>query len=44
MSNKKNVPEIRFKGFTEEWKFADLENLVEIFSGLTYSPTSVRNE
>lgn len=44
MKNKKNVPDIRFKGFIEKWKFSNLENLVELFSGLTYSPTSIRNE
>lgn len=44
MKNKKNVPDIRFKGFIEKWKFLNLENLVELFSGLTYSPTSIRNE
>ncbi|NBM78802.1 restriction endonuclease subunit S [Proteus sp. G2659] len=38
----KKVPDIRFKGFSEEWKKEELNNVVEFFSGLTYSPSDVR--
>ncbi|HFT1684935.1 restriction endonuclease subunit S [Providencia stuartii] len=42
MSIEKKVPEIRFKGFSGEWKKQELNNVVEFFSGLTYSPNDVR--
>lgn len=35
------APEIRFKGFNEDWKLSSLDEVVEFFSGLTYSPTDV---
>ncbi|MFV8468099.1 restriction endonuclease subunit S [Mycoplasma sp. VS292A] len=35
MLDKKMVPEIRFKGFKEEWNKEELINLVTPFSGLT---------
>lgn len=38
------VPEIRFKGFTEAWEEKYLGKEVELFSGLTYSPTDVIKE
>jgi len=34
-------PEIRFAGFTGAWEQRKLGNLVEFFSGLTYSPHNV---
>jgi len=37
------IPEIRFKGFSGEWNEKELNNEVEFFSGLTYSPSDVRN-
>lgn len=42
MSADKKVPEIRFKGFSGEWREKELNNEVEFFSGLTYSPSDVR--
>lgn len=39
MKNKK--PEIRFKGFSEEWEEKELGNEVDFFSGLTYSPSNI---
>ena len=44
MAEKKNKPEIRFKGFSEEWEERELENEVDFFSGLTYSPSDVIKE
>ncbi|STQ46438.1 Type I restriction modification DNA specificity domain [Ewingella americana] len=32
------IPEIRFKGFSGKWEEKVLNNEVELFSGLTYSP------
>ena len=37
------VPQIRFKGFSEEWIEDQLGERVEFFSGLTYSPSNVQN-
>ncbi|WP_337237321.1 restriction endonuclease subunit S [Proteus faecis] len=42
MSADKKVPDIRFKGFSGEWGEKELNNEVEFFSGLTYSPSDVR--
>lgn len=39
MKNKK--PDIRFKGFSEEWEEKELGNEVDFFSGLTYSPSNI---
>lgn len=36
------IPEIRFKGFSGEWEEKVLNNEVELFSGLTYSPSDIR--
>jgi type I restriction enzyme, S subunit len=41
--NKKMVPPIRFKGFSEDWVGNQLGERVEFFSGLTYSPSNVQN-
>ena len=37
-----DVPEIRFKGFTEAWEQRKLDEIVSFFSGLTYSPNDIR--
>ncbi len=37
------TPEIRFKGFVGEWKENELKNVVDFFSGLTYSPNDIRS-
>ena len=34
-------PSIRFKGFTDAWEQRKLGDMVEFFSGLTYSPDNV---
>ena len=34
-------PEIRFPGFTDDWEQRKLDEIVEFFSGLTYSPDNV---
>lgn len=36
------IPEIRFKGFSGQWYEKELNNEVELFSGLTYSPSDIR--
>lgn len=38
-----NVPKLRFKDFDGEWKPKKLENFIQFFSGLTYSPDDVLN-
>ena len=44
MRVEKNVPEIRFEGFSDEWVEKPLNHEVELFSGLTYSPKDIRKE
>jgi type I restriction enzyme S subunit len=41
MAKKKNIPEIRFNGFDEEWEEKLLGEEVDFFTGLTYSPSNV---
>jgi len=41
MATKSKTPQIRFKGFNEEWKESNLGHKVEFFTGLTYSPIDV---
>lgn len=36
-----NKPQVRFKGFDEDWEKKELSNEVDFFSGLTYSPFDV---
>lgn len=42
MSDKKNVPKIRFPGFTEPWEQRKLPEFVSFFNGLTYTPDDVQ--
>ncbi|MGE1142225.1 restriction endonuclease subunit S [Bacillus pumilus] len=35
------LPQIRFAGFTDAWEQRELVDIVEFFSGLTYSPDNV---
>lgn len=35
------LPQIRFAGFTDAWEQRELVDIVEFFSGLTYSPENV---
>ena len=37
-------PEIRFPGFTEAWEQRKLDDVVEFYSGLTYSPDNVQED
>ena len=37
-----NYPEIRFKGFTDPWEQRKLQEFVEFYSGLTYTPNDVQ--
>ena len=39
--NDLDVPEIRFKGFTDAWEQRKLEETVSFYSGLTYSPNNI---
>lgn len=39
--NGMKTPEIRFKGFTDDWEQRKLEEEVNFYSGLTYSPDDV---
>ena len=39
--NGESVPRIRFKGFTDTWEQRKLTDIVEFFSGLTYTPNDV---
>ncbi|WEV38153.1 restriction endonuclease subunit S [Lactobacillus sp. ESL0680] len=42
-NEQEKTPQIRFKGFDEDWKSEKLGNLVKFYSGLTYSPSDVMN-
>ncbi|MDW4090033.1 restriction endonuclease subunit S [Staphylococcus saprophyticus] len=37
----KNVPELRFPGFSGEWEIKELGDRVKFYSGLTYTPNDV---
>ena len=41
MSNNNKTPAIRFKGFTDTWEQRELGEVVEFYSGLTYTPDDV---
>lgn len=43
MNNKKIVPAIRFKGFTEEWKNSRLDEVIDLKSGKDYKHLSDGN-
>ena len=40
----KNVPEIRFKGFEDEWISVLFSNIAKISRGLTYSPSCINTK
>lgn len=42
MKNKSLTPQIRFKGYDDEWQYKPLVSIANIYGGLTYSPTNVR--
>lgn len=44
MTNEKNVPELRFPEFEDEWKENFISEIVDFYSGLTYSPDDITNE
>jgi type I restriction enzyme S subunit len=37
-------PKIRLKGFTEPWEEKNLTDVVNLYSGLTYSPSNIREQ
>ena len=39
----RKAPILRFKGFTDDWEQRKLQNQVQFFSGLTYSPNDVKS-
>lgn len=39
----RKTPILRFKGFTDDWEQRKLQNQVQFFSGLTYSPNDVKS-
>ena len=39
--NKRQVPRLRFPGFNDAWEQRKLGDIVEFYSGLTYSPNDV---
>ncbi|OTA87112.1 hypothetical protein BHL84_07310 [Limosilactobacillus reuteri] len=41
---KRKVPNLRFKGFTDDWEQRKLGDVVNFFSGLTYHPSDVKNK
>lgn len=43
MTQSKKAPEIRFKGFTDDWEQRKLDDCVSFYSGLTYTPDDVRD-
>ena len=44
MMNNRNKPPVRFGKFSEDWKQRQLTELVEFYSGLTYSPNDIRRK
>jgi type I restriction enzyme S subunit len=44
MADIREIPAIRFKGFADKWEQRQLGDVVEFFSGLTYSPSDVVDE
>ena len=42
--NSSNIPEIRFKGFTDVWEQRKLTSFVEFYNGQTYSPLNVQDK
>lgn len=44
MEEMKNVPEIRFGEFKDNWNKKELDDEVDFYSGLTYSPKDVQKE
>lgn len=43
VTNKSKKPELRFKGFSDDWEQRKLEDFVSFYSGLTYTPDDVRD-
>ena len=42
MTKKSAAPSIRFKGFSDAWEQRKLQEFVEFYSGLTYTPNDVQ--
>ena len=43
MNENKRTPQIRFKGFTDDWEQRKLTDFVEFYNGQTYSPLNVQD-
>ena len=41
--NNSKIPDIRFKGFTEDWEQRKFDSLAKVERGLTYSPTDLNS-
>ena len=41
MKNEQNVPQVRFKGFTDAWEQRKFSDIAETRRGLTYKPTNI---
>ncbi|MCU0105107.1 restriction endonuclease subunit S [Acholeplasma vituli] len=44
MENTNNRPLLRFKGFTDTWEQCEFGDLVDFYTGLTYSPLDITDE
>ena len=44
MTKKSAAPSIRFKGFSDAWEQRKLQEFVEFYSGLTYTPTMCKSQ
>lgn len=44
MSNKKTVPSLRFRGFSEPWEEKEFTEFVNFFTGLTYKPSDIQKK
>lgn len=42
MNAEQHVPQFRFKGFSDSWEQRKLGEVVEFYSGLTYSPENIQ--
>lgn len=43
MSVENNVPEIRFKGFSDQWQSLSLDKITDVYDGTHQTPTYIKN-
>jgi type I restriction enzyme S subunit len=43
MRVEKNVPEIRFKGFSDQWQSLSLDKITDVYDGTHQTPTYIKN-